>query len=425
MIKKTILLIEDNAKVVSTLREMLGRAHKIEVVQGYDAAAAWMKKNNPDLIVIDFDLKAEDGLQVFKKIHPIRPGVRVIMLSVSGDIPLAVSATKCGVSEFLRKPLNADQVNETVARNISGPGRKLSVPRNIGWLCGESLALNKMLESIHAHAQENSDLFLIGERGIDKQAVAQIFHDNGFRSQRKLVVLDMGRFRKKALETNFWTVLQDVMAMPNPSSLREEEDLCGTLYFDNFESLGGDFRASLLAFLKEPRGKIDRSIRVIFGVDGPLGIKGENMQAVTIPSLRQRKEDLPAILAFLLNDFSRKYNKDVRHVSLEFLEFIMSYDYPGNYLELERMIEEAVLNAKSSLLELRDIPFNLGKLLQGMLKKGQGHGLNLAEAKKEFEKKLYSVSLDKLDGNHAAAARFFDVPKAVFMKRMEDLQNGL
>ena len=135
MIKKTILLIEDNAKVVSTLREMLGRAHKIEVVQGYDAAAAWMKKNNPDLIVIDFDLKAEDGLQVFKKIHPIRPGVRVIMLSVSGDIPLAVSATKCGVSEFLRKPLNADQVNETVARNISGPGRKLSVPRNIGWLC--------------------------------------------------------------------------------------------------------------------------------------------------------------------------------------------------------------------------------------------------------------------------------------------------
>ena len=418
MIKKRILIVEDDLKTGARLKEMLGKEYRLELV-GSKKAVASFEKSIPDLILIDYDLKDKNGLQVFYEIHPLKPEIKIIMLSTSGSIPLAVNAAKSGISDFLRKPLNAEQVKEAVARSIFKPQRKARLPQNVGWLRGESSVLNKMLHGIQETAAKNSDLVLQAEKGIDKRAIAEIIHGYGPQSRRKLVVLNLASFQKEALETSFWTILQDAMVLPDPSSLREEEDRCGTIFLNNFESVDEHFKIVLLKFFRERRGKIDKSIRLIIGVEKS---NLKDFACIEIPPLRQRKGDLPYILAFSLKYYSDQHNKTLKHISTQLLEFLMAYDYPGNYAELDRLIQVAVLNSTSNQLEARDLPFNFDQILQGALKKD---GSTLEKAKQDFERKLYPLLLQKLEGNQAAVARFLDFPKTAFLQRLEELETNL
>ena len=419
--KKTILLIEDDSKTESAVREALGKEYDLETVKNGEGAAVFLRKKTPDLMVIDFDLKGKDGLQVFKE---LQPGVKVIMLSASGSIPLAVTATKLGVSDFLRKPINLEQLKNAVEKNISQEAPRLRWTEGMEWLRGESERLKKMYADMEEALSDNRDIILIGERGIPRERVAEFIHQNGPKKGRKLASIDLSSFRRESLETHFWANLQELMTLPETSSLRGEEDLYGTIYLENLENLDELFKQTIFKFFAERKGKIDKSIRAIMGIYDRSEAQTANLKnfaIIEIPPLRQRKEDLPYLLGLYLKRHSARYNKKVKFVSSELLSLLGAYDYPGNYLELERLIQGAVLEADSEKLELKNLPLDFKMLLQTGLKQGLGKNLPLEAARKKFEKALYGIMLEKLEGQNSRLARFLDVPKASLIERLEDL----
>jgi DNA-binding NtrC family response regulator len=418
MARKTILIITDNHKTEASVREVLGKRYDFEVARDSRQAAAQLAKRSPDLIIIDFDLKGEDGLRLFRNLGT---SVKTIMLSASGSIPLAVSAAKLGVEEFLRKPMNAEQLRASVEKNISREPLKLCWKEGLEWLRGGSPSLQKMLGSIQDILGENRDVILVGEQGIPKDRVAEFIHSNSPRRAKRFVKVDVASFRRESFETHFWAAVQEIMSLPGVDSVQSEEDRCGTLYLENVENLDDHFKLSILDFFKERKGKIDKGISAIIGVCNKSAIQENGYVLIEIPPLRERKEDIPYLLELYLKRSSIKYGKEVKFVPTEILDFLVTYDFPGNYQELERLVEGAVLAAASDKLELENFPFDFRGLLQTSLRKALRENLTLEEAKRRFEKGLFHMLLKKSGGESSRVARFLDIPKTVLAERLEDL----
>jgi two-component system response regulator HydG len=427
MEKKLILLVSDEQTAISSLENILGADFALETAKDRLAAINILQNRRPDLVFLDHDLRSWNGMQFFYDLHAIQPDINVIMFSAQNNIPQAVAAAKAGAADYLQKPFQADQVREAVGRNLSRKEIRLSIPENVAWLRGGSTALKTLLDTLRQSLYQNADMILLAEKGIDKKALAEIIHNSGARRKRKFVALDLSTFKKEMQEANFWTLVQEIMALPDGESMVEEKDRCGTIYFDSIEQTEEHFRQGLIGFLQERRRKIDKSIRVILGASL---VKLENIEAIkklegfvkmTIPPLRTRKEDLSLILEGYFNEYSEKYNKGIRYIEIELLSLLASYDFPGNYRELEKITEEAMLLATSETLKIKDLPLDFIALLQIELKSLVGKELPLTKAKREFEKRLYKVILDKLHGDDSAAARFLDIPRNILNQRMEDL----
>jgi DNA-binding NtrC family response regulator len=343
------------------------------------------------------------------------------MLSASGSILLAVSATKLGVSEFLRKPINAEQLKDAVDQNMARDEIRLRWIEGLDWLRGGSSRVRKLLADVQEAVRGTKDVMLVGERGIPKEKVAEFLNANSAHKNRRLVKVDMSSFRRESLEPLFWASVQEFMAMPEGSSLSSERERCGTIYLENLDNLDEHFRQAILNFFRERRGKVDKSIRAALGFYRRPAGGSKDYALIEVPPLRERKEDLPFLLELYLKRYSEQYNKEVSYVSTEVLEFLAAHDYPGNYLELERMIQEAVLRAPGTNLALEHFPVDFRATLNTSLKSGLEENLPLEEAKRRFEKDLYHLLLKKTEGDNSRVARFLDVPKSVLVERLKDL----
>lgn len=419
MSAKTILLIEDEAKTATALKDYLKRQYHIELVKNAEQAGALLSKKRPDLIIIDFDLKGEDGLQVFKKLGTT---VKVIMLSGSGSIPLVVSATKLGVAEFLRKPLDAEQLKQAVSRNLPKESQRLKWSSSVDWLKSTSPAVKQMLDQVQDALPQNEDIALIAERGIPAAAVAEFIHQNSSQARRQLIKVDVAAFRREDLEQHFWTTIQELMALPDQNSVKDPADRCGTIYLENISRLDEPFQITIFKFFKERRGKTDKSIRAIIGLDNENKF-AKDLRVINIPPLRERREDLPRLFELYVKNAAKRFGKPVNFVAVSVLDWLASYDWPGNFQEMASLIEEAVLAATSNKLEPLNFPLNY----RGLITQAQ-HGavlenLNLQQARQRFEKILYPVLLKKMKGDKAQLSRFLDVPRTTLAERLDNLSD--
>lgn len=424
MAQKNILVIDEDKEVEKRLNEILGKDFILHFVPSLEQAANQVLAQKPDLILLDFDLKQEDGLQVFYKLSNIVRDVKVVMLTYSGSIPLAVKATKAGVADFLQKPLNTDHVKETINRNLSQIQEKIIIPSKYAWLHGESQVLKEFLQDVQNAMAKNADVIVFGEKGIRKQEIAQIIHLNSKHKKRRLVSLNLTAFPKEMLETYFWTLLQKLIGFPDPSFFQEEEALCGTVYLENIEFMDPLFVATLLDLLSNRGDKLDRSVKVVISVTS-LKLDTKEFSIIHAPSLRKRKEDLGQLIGLLLDNLALKYDKPIKYLATSALNFLNGYDYPGNYVEIEKMLEVAMLACDSEKIELKDLPFSLAEFGAVAIKEAQEQNATLAEALAKYEKKLYQLLLDKLGKDSAAAAKFLDIPLTIFEKRCFELSRNL
>ena len=424
MEKKKILLIEDDTKRETQIREALPAAD-LSVLSNLDDTISHLQKQTPDLVIIDLDHKGLDGMQLFRELHQLAPRIGTIMLSSSNDIPLAVKAAKLGAADFIKRPFTPDQLRLSVERNLLPAREAFLIPAQIGWLQGESAGIDKMYAEIREALKTSRNIILFGEAGIDKSALVQYLHGNGEKSKRKLRTIDLDSFRRENMEALFWATVQEIMSEPEIITGRSEEDLCGTLYLEKIENLDPSFKTSLFNFFVDRKGKLDREITVVIGVSERKAVRSEKTKEycwIEVPPLRERKGDLPYLLNYYMKFFSEKHNRPVKGIAVELLNFLAAYDFPGNYVELQSMIEEAVLRAKTEILDFADLPLDFQQIVKIVLNHLDRSGkLRLSEAKREFEKYLFKILLAKSQNDLALLARFMDIPRTVLSERIEEL----
>jgi DNA-binding NtrC family response regulator len=410
MTERSVLLISADPGVTAAVKESLSPEISLLLTDAAEAVAK-VQNSAPRIIIIDHETSGVDGLDLFRRLHALAPKTRTIMLSSGNDIPLAVRAAKSGIQEFLKKPLEKETLRAILDLNLLE--RPEALPLAVGeyWLQGESQALHDFYAAVRKFVFSGTNLLLAGEPGIDKAAVANLIHRQGATSRRAWRTIDLAAFDREESETFFWSTVQELMAESGPDSVQGEEEKCGTLFLDNLAAIPAGFRSNLLSYLLERKGKLDKKITAIVGVD-PRRLTPEvsaGFELITIPSLRERRTDLPLLLASRLRHFAVVHGKPVSGLSGEVLLFLQNYSFPGNYRELETLLEVAVLRASGPQIGLGELPVDYALLAAAVIAQVFRTGrLTLDEARKEFGGGLGRVLLSKLE-DPKEAARFMGV----------------
>jgi len=423
MNSKKILIIEDNPKVEAQLQELLSE-FKLFSASNLAEVNASLEAERFDLIIIDHDLKAEAGLSLFRRIQHQIPQAKVIMLAANNDIPLAVTATKLGITDFFQKPVPPEAFRAAVVRYLTQTEEPASPRAAVPWLRGQSQTLKQFFADLAAAVATTSNLLLVGEPGIDKRAAVDYIHAQSNYPNKKIVAFDLLSFKNQ--EASFWMTIQEAMAEPAPGAHQAEEERCGTLFLNNFSRMEKGFQLSLISFFSDRKARLDKRVLVVIGCDQLQGVEPQKFATLILPVLRQRKDDLPQLLAEYLALAAVKYDRQIVGLTPELLSCLMDFDFPGNYLELENMIDQAVLSLSSGTIGLKELPLNIAALLNVVDNKCARQGrLALREAKQVMEKELLAILEKKNGGDKAQTARFLDLPQTVVTDRIAELGDDL
>ncbi|MFA5103609.1 MAG: response regulator [Candidatus Margulisiibacteriota bacterium] len=386
-----------------------------------------LREKPADLVILDNDKDNALGLERFKTIKALIPRVNVIMVSALQDVSHAVLASKLGVSDYLSKPLDSEKLIEAANRIFSSLSDISALV--IGddyrpFWSGTSAALENFLLQMHEAAVSEKDVLLLCEAGMPGSQAAEIIHSNSPAKKKDLSVFDLSSFEKESSESMFWNSFKQMLGETSQTA-SENFNLAGTIYMDGLGSLSEHFKNSIFDFfLKRKSGErpVDAP-RIMIRVCLSEGISREDhdrlkgaLFEVRIPLLKERKEDIPVIASALMKKYCAKYGKEINALADDVLKLFMFYDWPGNYEELNAMIENCVLRCKSGCVMSFDAPADLKMLLNLSLREALANNDHfLVSAQNIFKRELVGLLKECSGKDMETVARFLDSPKTVLL----------
>jgi two-component system response regulator HydG len=419
-----VLALSEDPTLTTTLEALPKKKFKV-VLSDLKKFSENLSQIKAELVIIDCDYKKITPLELFSETKKICPNSKILMTITKMDIALAVKATKLGVENVLAKPINLaifqDSLDKMFKEKISPLLLDLSAVEDSEWLHGISEKNRQLMFDISQGILSDKDICVTGERGIDKEVVAQVIHMSGSKKIKRMLIFDLSTFSKESIESHFWTIFQDVLSQRGKEELPAKEKV-GYVYLKNFDLTPPSFRSSLVEFIKTWRNKakFDRKIKMILGVEGE--IKGLQLFKIHVPPLRERKEDLPVISSLYFEKFKRKYQKEIKAVVPEFLSFLSFYSFPGNYAELRELIKQAVIGCDSDVVDMGCLSLSMNMFISLEWDRQRNQPVSLLkEIKRTFEKETYDYILKLNRQDESAASRFLDIPKSAFSQRKREL----
>jgi two-component system, NtrC family, response regulator PilR len=369
-----ILICDDERSICEMLDITLRReGHKVETVTSGEAAKRRIESALYDVIVTDIRMPNINGIEVLKHAHKLSPDTAVILITAVDDYEAAVDAVKAGgASDYIRKsPSLVDEIKlgirkalekVTLSRQNFALKRDAATRNSLDNIIGASPAMEKLTQTIRTVASTQSTVLIYGESGTGKELVARAVHICSPRATDPFVSINCGAFPETLLESELFGYVKGAFtgANQNKRGLFEVAD-AGTIFLDEIGEMTLTMQVKLLRVLQErcirPVGGTDEiaiDVRVIAATNRDLEKQVAenafredlyyrlNVIPITVPPLRDRREDVP----LLVNHFLRKYapaaGKSIAHVHAASLSSLASYEWPGNVRQLENTIERAV-----------------------------------------------------------------------------------
>jgi DNA-binding NtrC family response regulator len=376
-----ILVIDDDPNILAVIQTRLeANGYDVETRGDPLKALETLREREFDVIVTDVRMPQIDGMELLQRVHRIRWNIPVILLTAYGTIPNAVEAMKQGAFQYLTKPFQGKQLVEEIERALEERGKahkdktgsvETSFPGVYG-VSAKMKALHPLLERI---IDSESTVLIQGASGTGKELIAQMIHRNGRRKDNRFVIVDCGATPGTLIESELFGHAKG--AFTNASEARAgmfELAHNGTLFLDEISSLPLDLQTRLLRVLEQ--GQIKRvgenlmrdvDVRVIAATNVDLNEQVETgafrldlyyrlaVLNLELPTLRQRKEDIPLLADFFLQNFSRKMKKAPMQWDEGVRDGLMQYDWPGNIRQLKNTIEAAVVLSQGKVLSLEDL----------------------------------------------------------------------
>jgi DNA-binding NtrC family response regulator len=384
-----ILIMDDEAQERNRIEAFL-KQHGYEVTAlatAPDALAA-MQRERYDVFLTDCNIPGVDALQTSGEARKINPDLAVIIMTSFGTIETAVKAIKAGAYDYLPKPIDLEQLvvligriseRQSLLRENAELREQLQERYAFGEIAGTSHAMEEMLNLAGRVAASTATVLLRGESGTGKELIARAIHYHSPRAGHPLIKVNCSALPETLLESELFG--HEKGAFTGASSRRigrfEAADK-GTLFLDEIGDISPAVQIKLLRVLQEKEFErvggnetIRTDVRLIAATNRDLekamkeGSFREdlyyrlNVVTVTIPPLRDRKEDIPALMEHFLRKYSKENGKNIAGVTAEARDLLMRYSYPGNVRELENIIERAVVLAKGATITTADIPLHL------------------------------------------------------------------
>ncbi|MBW1910554.1 MAG: sigma-54-dependent Fis family transcriptional regulator [Deltaproteobacteria bacterium] len=440
--KATILVVDDEHGVRQSFNIVLKDEYYVLLAGTGAEAIDIFTKNNIDLILLDILLPDINGVDLLEKLKEIDPNTEIIMVTAVKEIPTAVKAIKLGAYEYVSKPFLVDEVLTLINRALE----KRSLVREVSYLrseleryhpfekmVGNDKAIRAIFELISTISKSDGPVLIQGESGTGKELVARALHNLNSKEKRPFVVINCAAIPSTLMESEIFGHIRGAYTGATSTTLGKLELAHrGTVFLDDIDTLDINMQGKLLRVIQEKEFERLGSTKVI-RFDSRFvaasnrdlreliyqGIFREdlfyrlNVFPVKIPSLRERKGDIPLLLDHFLELHYRKTGKPAKRFSKEAINFLKKYDWPGNVRELENLVERLSTIVKKPVIHIQDVTqFSMGLR--------QSKGMKLKDAVNVFEKKYIAEALESAEGSRQKAAEVLGIHRNTLLAKMNE-----
>jgi two-component system response regulator AtoC len=441
-----VLVAEDDRVARDLLVEILrGEGFTVEAVDDGAGAIERAAAERYDLVVSDVRMERSSGLDVLKAFTDKAPGTPVILITAFGDVTGAMEAIQRGAYDYVSKPFNIEELKLTVTRALE---RRRLVAENktvqsdaktqIEDIVGKSTVMLEVYKLVARVAGSTATVLVTGESGTGKELVARAIHTHSPRARAAFVPVNCTALTESLLESELFGHARGAFtgAVGAKRGLFEMAN-GGTMFLDEIGDMGPKMQAQLLRTLQDgevrPVGgseSIRVDVRIVCATNKDLDEEVKagrfredlyfriNVVTVRLPPLRERREDVPILVAHFLAKIARRERRDQAALSPEALRLLTGYSWPGNVRELENAIDRAVAVAKGNVILPSDLPPEVGGA--GPLVTGDGSGIiedrpTLAE----LERRYIALTLNESGGNKKKAAEKLGIDRRTLYRALE------
>jgi len=444
-----ILVVDDDKNIRLTLKGVLEDENYIcETVKTGEEAVDYVEKEKFDVIFLDVKLPGIDGIEVLRKIKNKFPDTYIIMISGHSDFETAVEATKLGAYNFIEKPLKADKIilelkNIESRKKLEYDLKRLKeVTEGEGEIIGDSEAIRKLKKDIKLAAPSESRVMIFGENGTGKELAARAVHFNSRRKNKPFVKINCAALPKDLIESELFGYEKGAFTGAVSRKIgRIEEADTGTLFLDEVGDMSLDTQAKLLRVLEENEfvrlggnNTIKFDIRIISATNKDLEteIKNGNFREdlyfrlkvipITVPPLRERKEDIPVLVWHFSKVFAVKNGKRVKKFSDDALNLFKEYNWKGNVRELKNLVERTIIMVDKDVISSEDIRIMIPTATGTEITQNTGSvrdGDDFKEIMDNFQKEVLIEKYNEFDGNISKMARSLKMDRANLHRKLK------
>ncbi|WP_313347052.1 sigma-54 dependent transcriptional regulator [Sedimentibacter sp.] len=442
-----ILIVDDEKSIRETLKVILSDLnYKVFTAEdGYEAIEI-LNNNIVDILITDLRMPRMDGIELMKNALEIDPFIETIFISAYADIKSAVKAVKMGAVDYIEKSFSNDELIFAIERAIEhrilkeenrNLKRRVECKYEYEGVVGKSEIMQKVFDIVNRVANSKASVLLTGESGVGKEVIAKLIHNLSCRRNNSFVVINCGAIPENLIEAELFGFEKGSFTgadhiQKGKFELANE----GTLFLDEIGELPFQAQVKFLRALQEKQiykigseKSINVDVRIIAATNKnlPEEVKNGsfredlfyrlNVVNIEIPALRERKDDIPSLAEFFMEQYSDEYNKKIKYYDPVSIKYLIEYEWKGNVRELRNVIERSVLIAHAEEEFL--LPEYLPREITGFTHSA------LSEERKEktlsdYEKMIILSTLNRFNGNKTMTAKVLGIKRQTLYNKIKD-----
>ncbi len=448
------ILVVDDEKNIRNIVSMIFEKEGYEVKTAEDSKTALELLDSEifDVILSDIRLPDKDGIELMKIIKSKAGDIPVVLMTAYASTSSAIEALKHGAEDYIIKPFDIDELRIVVKRAFERKKlyvenlrlkRELEKSNIFEGIVSRNKKMNEIFFLIEKIAKSDSSVLIEGESGTGKELVAKAIHRRSRRSG-EFVSINCSAIPENLLETELFGYVKGAFTGADSSKegLFEVADK-GTLLLDEIAEMPYTLQAKLLRVLQEKKirrigatKEIEVDVRIIAATNYEVEKLVEdgkfredlfyrlNVIRIDIPPLRERPDDIPLLVEYFIDKFSKKYKKKISGISPDVLSLFLQHNWSGNVRELENTIEKMVLLEESDVLTKKYLPENISKKFSVSFDEETVYRIGFEEFLNNISKKLLKAALNRAKGNKKRAAEFLKLSYRSFRYYYDKLIKG-
>ena len=448
---RRVLVVDDEPGIRRSLSGILeDEGYAVDAVESGEACLAALPGAGYGLVLLDIWLPGLDGMEVLTQIQEIPFTERpvVVMISGHGSIEAAVKATKLGAFDFLEKPLSLQKVTVVVKNGLDHfslalENSRLKADAGSRWrILGESVPMKALRQQLALMAGTNGRVLIYGESGTGKELAAHAIHATSRRAAEPFVEVNCAAIPEELIESELFGHRKGSFTGASSDKIGKFQKADGgSLFLDEVGDMSLKTQAKVLRALEEQRFEpvganefVQVDVRVIAATNKHLEEEIEsgnfredlfyrlNVIPFYMPPLRERREDIPLLAGYFLNEFTSAYGRKPKELTPEVYALLQEYHWPGNVRELKNLMERIVIMNPQVRIDARHIPLNLNR--RAAADRAAGGFASLQEVRESAEREYILKKLDETHGNVSRAAELLGLERSNLYRKMKALGIG-
>ena len=449
-----VLVVDDDKSHRFMLKSMFAEWDwNVEEADDGTTAVAAVEVHSYDAILMDVRMAKMDGMEALRRIHTFNPAIPVVIMTAYSSVDSAVEAIKIGAHDYLTKPLDFERLRLTMARALDhrqvveekegAKSRKRDEIDTVG-IIGKSPVMQELLEMISFVAPTEATVLITGESGTGKELIASALHHNSARKKGPFVKVNCAALVETLLESELFG--HEKGAFTGADRRRDGKFVQadhGTLFLDEIGETSPAMQVKLLRVLQEHelqrvggQDVVEVDVRLLAATNRVLEDEVKNgrfredlyyrlnVVSLHVPSLKERREDIPLLAKHFLEVYGEKNNRRVSGITPSCMDILLNYPWPGNVRELENAMERGVILMRGDYLDEESLPITIKKWTQeesGDIAAGME---DLPSSLEEAEKLIILKTLDEVDGNKSEAARRLGITRKTLLSKLNKYESG-